>query len=103
LNLKQAGGMVPIRTTTDPSNPYTLIPFPDREAFFAAYKDRHHHTPDESIAKYFDMAKLRSDGATLTEIANTFGLTKERVRQIEAKFLRIMSASWQSEISSTID
>ena len=103
MNLRDARGKVPIRTTTDPSSPYTLIPFPDREAFFAAYKKDHLHTVDESIEKYFQMAKLRSDGATLAEIANTFGLTKERARQVEAKFVRVMSESWRSETSSTID
>ena len=94
--------MVPIRTT-DPTNPYILIPFPDREEFIAAYQEEHSQTSDESIDKYFQMAKLRSEGATLTEIANAFGLTKERARQVEAKFLRIMSAIWRSETSSTTD
>jgi DNA-directed RNA polymerase, sigma subunit (sigma70/sigma32) len=102
MNLKQAGGMVPIRTT-DPASPYALIPFPDREAFIATYKDQHQHTSDESIERYFQMAKLRSEGSTLTEIANTFGVTKERARQIEAKFLRVMTSRWRSETSSTID
>ena len=94
--------MVPIRTT-DPTSPYILIPFPDREEFIAAYQEEHSQTSDESIDKYFQMAKLRSDGATLTEVANAFGLTKERARQVEAKFVRVMSARWRSETASATD
>lgn len=94
--------MVPIRTT-DPTSPYILIPFPDREEFIAAYQEEHSQTSDESIDKYFQMAKLRSEGATLTEVANAFGLTKERARQVEAKFVRVMSARWRSETASATD
>ena len=94
--------MVPIRTT-DPTSPYILIPFPDREEFIAAYQEEHSQTSDESIDKYFQMAKLRSEGATLAEVANTFGLTKERARQVEAKFVRVMSARWRSETASATD
>jgi DNA-directed RNA polymerase sigma subunit (sigma70/sigma32) len=81
MNLKQGNGKVPI-ATGDPESPYKLIPFPDRETF-----DRWLHRAADK-EKYWKVLTKRASGASLSECGSEYGITKERVRQIEAKFLR---------------
>ena len=86
MNLKNCNGMVPIRTN-DIERPWRLVPFPAKEEFinmFAANK----RGPRIDIEKHWSVLTKRASGANLTETAKHFGITKERVRQMEAKFLR---------------
>ena len=85
-NLSLHGGMVPIRNTGN-VNVIILVDFPTKEVFQAIYKK--HHNPD-SIERHYAIVKMRSEGYTLKRCGDEFGITKERVRQVEAKFLRKM-------------
>lgn len=102
MNLRDAKGKVPI-STLDPTNPYTLVPLPDREGFFDLYRAYTSQTTDESIGRYYEIIMLRASGKTLAESGEPFQITKERVRQIEAKFLRLMNKDWRAKTSSTPD
>lgn len=85
MNLRQAEGKVPV-FTGGTLHPYKLVPFPSRGEFDSLYKNLGQASRD----KYWTVLKARADGAMLTEAGKPFGITKERVRQIEAKFLRLM-------------
>jgi hypothetical protein len=87
MNLRECNGRVPI-LTKDPSNPYTVVDFPKRGAFDALYANT---LRADSLDKNWNVLKSRSQGATLQEAGKPYALTKERVRQIEAKFLRLLS------------
>ena len=85
MNLKDAGGRVPLETG-DPDMPYRIVDFPSREEFDTLLR---RINPDNRD-KYWAILKKRADGATLSQAGQDYGLTKERVRQMEAKFLRLM-------------
>lgn len=42
-----------------------------------------------NVERHLLVLKLREEGMSLAEIAKQLGVTKERVRQIEAKALRL--------------
>ena len=70
------------------NNPYKLVDFPTKEVFFSLYKNR-----DDLKEKYWQMMRLRAEGHTLNEVGSRYGVTRERVRQIEARFLRLLASS----------
>jgi hypothetical protein len=86
INLKEGRGKVPIRNSTEhEATPYLLVDFPTREEFDVMYA-RH---KDQALKdKYWDILQHRSQGKTLEQSGKPFGITRERVRQIEAKFQR---------------
>jgi hypothetical protein len=84
MNLRQGNGQVPIHTGG--THPYKLVPFPSRGDFDALYTNLGQASRD----KYYAILKARAAGAMLNEAGKPFGITKERVRQIESKFLRLM-------------
>jgi len=86
MNLKNSGGMVPLRTD-DIERPWRVVPFPDKETFARLFS-HNKRGPSVDIERYWAVLTKRSAGATLTATAKEFGITKERVRQMEAKFLR---------------
>jgi DNA-directed RNA polymerase specialized sigma subunit len=86
MNLKNCNGRVPI--FVGGNHPYKLVDFPTKEVFFSLYKNR-----DDLKEKYWQMMRLRAEGHTLNEVGSQFGVTKERIRQIEAKFLRLLASS----------
>ena len=85
MNLGQAGGKVPIEVGGD--SPWLLIEWPSRDVFEALWGSR---TPRANIEKYWAMLVLRKDGAKLSEVGGKFSVSRERVRVIEARFLRLM-------------
>lgn len=86
MSLKSYGGKVPIKTN-DEEHPIKLIDFPSREVFESIY---HKRVKGENIGRYYNMMFARSKGATMPEIAKIHAISRERVRQIEIKFLRMM-------------
>jgi DNA-directed RNA polymerase sigma subunit (sigma70/sigma32) len=82
VNLSKCGGMVPVYVGGE--SPYKLVPFPTREQFDVMYKSNSVVLRD----KYWAILKKRAEGHTLQFIGNELVLTKQRIRAIEARFLR---------------
>jgi ssDNA-specific exonuclease RecJ len=85
-NLRLYGGRVPI-LTGDAAHPIQLVDFPTREVFASLYGKQ---VKGENIERYWQMLNARAKGATLVDAGRSQAITRERVRQIEAKFLRLM-------------
>lgn len=96
MTLKEGRGKVPIPMKG--SNPYKLVDFPSREVFNAMYNRQ---VSDDSKDKYWDILNARSRGATLVEAGKPYSITRERVRQIEAKFIRLVSGLMKKDTSGT--
>jgi hypothetical protein len=86
MNLKESNGMVPL-PTNDIERPWKLVPFPDRETFAKMFY-RGRRGPGVNLDRYWAVLTKRAAGANLTQTAKEFGMTKERVRQMEAMFLQ---------------
>jgi hypothetical protein len=99
MNLKEGRGLVPIYTG-DQIKPYTLVEFPARDKFDGMF---HKSVNLVTLDKYWNMLKYRTQGSTLADAGKAYGLSRERVRQIEAKFLRKMRFLHSLETSSNID
>ena len=84
MNLKLAQGRVPVRVG---SSTIKLVDFPSRGEFDKLYPN----LGDDSRDRYWQILKARIEGATMLEAGKPFGITKQRVKQIEAKFLNLMS------------
>lgn len=89
LTLKEGLGRVPV-ATGDPDHPIKLVPFPTRAEFDALLGTG---VKAENKGRQFEMLKARAAGATLPELAKKHGVTRERIRQIEERFLSLMQRS----------
>ena len=98
MNLKQGNGKVPIRNNTGDS-PYILVDFPTKEVFLSLYNSR---TTPEFGEKYWNILNHRIAGATLLECAKNNAVSRERVRQIEAKFMRLMGQRYWQDVDQSI-
>ena len=94
MNLRDGKGKVPVQTESE-TTPWFLVPFPTREEFNEMYKLS---TP-ETRERYWEMLVERSEGSSLADIGRRWGITRERARQIEAKFLRRVSRQWKESNS----
>jgi len=100
VSLKEGRGKVPIRNSTQhEATPYLLVDFPTREEFDALYSK---HKSQELKDRYWSILNLRAQGKTLVESGNPFGLTRERVRQIEARFQRIVAKKYTTQIEANL-
>lgn len=95
-NLRLYGGRVPISTGSE-EHPIKLVDFPTRELFNSLYGKQ---VKAENLDRYWQMLNDRAKGATLVDAARSQGLTRERMRQIEAKFLRLMRTHHQKKQTS---
>lgn len=86
MNLKLYGGRVPI-VTGDPDSPIKVVDFPSKEEFDSLWGKA---VRAENRDRYWDMLTTRAGGASLAEVAYRHSVSRERLRQIEAKFLRLM-------------
>jgi hypothetical protein len=95
VNLRLTGGKIPINTGND-RHPIMLVDLPDRGLFDSLFK----YLRPDGKDKYWDILTERLSGKTLTEVASSRGVTKERVRQIEARILRVLSTHYREVIAS---
>ena len=86
INLRLCGGKVPLRNTGN-VDVIILVDFPTKEVFSSLYRKGY---SQESIDKHYEVLKMRIGGHTLRECGKIHGVTPQRIRQIEAKFLRKM-------------
>jgi hypothetical protein len=87
MNLKDCNGKVPV--FVGGAAPYKVVDFPTRREFALMYKRSNFAMQD----KIWNILKMRSAGHIYRDVAERYGLTPERIRQIEAKFLRRVAAS----------
>lgn len=83
MNLRLHKGKVPIAS----ANSIEFVEFPSRESFNAMYGNR---VTVAHLARDWDILRDRASGLTLSEIKDKYAISRERARQIEAKFLRLM-------------
>ncbi len=95
MNPRLTGGKIPINTGND-RHPIMLVDLPDRGLFDSLFK----YLRPDGKDKYWDILNERLSGKTLTEVASSRGVTKERVRQIEARILRVLSTHYREVIAS---
>lgn len=98
-NLKTAGGRVPITNRGINTNtPYLLVDFPSREVFDLLYK----RVKPSQRDKYWDIINRRRAGASLVESGKPYALSREYVRQIEAKFCRLVGNRYWNEVTASL-
>lgn len=85
MNLRQGQGKVPIFAGGE--TPWLLVDWPTREAFDEMFK---RSSKRDSI---WWLLRARSEGTTLQELSQRFGISRERIRQYEARFQRKMRES----------
>jgi len=95
MNLRLSEGKVPIRGKGE--TPFLLIDFPSEEEFKKFYKG---HSSNAEM--YWDIVNRLSSGMTMVEAGQPYALTRERVRQIEAKFIRLLGQVYWEGIESNL-
>ena len=90
-------GRVPVRTG-DKNYPVVMFLFPSKKKFKSLYRKG---TNEDLLEKYWEILSRRIKGYTLVESGEQYGLTRERVRQIEAKFIRLFGDQMLSEQSGS--
>jgi hypothetical protein len=95
MNLRLSKGKVPIQGKGE--TPFLLVDFPTVEVFKKTYKG---HT--KNIDRYWDIVNRLSSGMTMEEAGKPYALTRERVRQIEAKFVRLYGEEYWKGIESNL-
>ena len=92
MNLRMCNGKVPVFVGGD--SPYKLVDFPTKEVFDELMRPSNQDLKD----KYWNVLRMRADGHSLTDVGKLYGLTRERIRQIEARFLKKVSISLMPEM-----
>ena len=87
---------MPIRNRGE--TPYLMVNFPDRKQFDQLYAKVYGDNKD----KYWNILTKRSQGASLEESGKLYALSRERVRQIEAKFIRLVGGAYWTEVDVNI-
>ena len=87
MNLRLGNGKVPIYT----EGGYVFIDFPSMDDFCQLYNN---YTKVELREKYWHIMSERAKGKTLKDCGSLYGLSKQRVREIEAKFMRLITQSY---------
>ena len=90
-------GRVPVKTD-NPEYPYVMFLFPSKKKFCSLYKAS---VRPETLDRYYEILSLRVKGLTLVESGKPYGITKQAVRQIEAKFIRLFGERMISEKSKS--
>lgn len=99
VNLRNCGGKVPVLFSTKHEARYVLLEFPTWEEFKQMYAK---HTSDELKGRYWNILRARVHGKTLAEAGKSYGVTRERVRQIEARFQRLVKEHYTTELEAIL-
>ena len=95
MNLRLSKGKVPIQGKGE--TPFLLVDFPTMEVFKNTFKGR-----AKNIEMYWDIVNRLSSGMTMEKAGKPYALTRERVRQIEAKFIGLYSQAYWSGLESDL-
>ena len=87
MNLRMHNGRVPL-PSNNPDSPIRLVDFPTKEVFNSLFGKR---VTAEHLERYYLIMQGRLSGLTLKQLAITNGISVERIRQLEAKFLRVLA------------
>lgn len=93
-NLRMYGGKVPLPGSLD--SPIKLVDFPSQQEFIELWGNR---ITAEAKLKYFEMLSARVAGKSMKEVALPYGISRERIRQIEAKFIRLLHKAQKTTLS----
>lgn len=74
---------------------WAWVPFPSQELYHSIHGAR-----AEKTDRDWQILRARAENRTLNEISQHFGVSRERVRQIEAKFARQLGRYLEQERSS---
>ncbi len=99
MNLRLCNGKIPIQTGME-RHPIMLVDPPSRELFDSLF---YRGIPAARLDTYWEILHARLKGSTLKDVAIQYKITRERVRQIEAKILRLLSNHLRSELASEIE
>ncbi len=99
MNLRLTNGKIPIETWIE-RHPIMLVDPPKRALFDSLFTKS---VPAARKDVYWKVLHARLEGKTLREVAMDLGITRERVRQMEAKMLRMLSTHYRSVLASEID
>lgn len=100
ISLRDAGGKVPIRNSTQhEATPYLLVDFPTRAEFDQLYAK---HKSQDLKNKYWSILCYRAEGWTLERVGKKWGITRERVRQIEARFQRLVGERYTTQLEANL-
>jgi DNA-directed RNA polymerase sigma subunit (sigma70/sigma32) len=95
MNFK-INGKVPIHSN-NPTMPIEMVDFPNAQTFQSLYGNT---IRQDSLDKYWDVLKARFNGATLETAGKPYSLTRERVRQIESRFIQLLT-KYHKSLSAT--
>lgn len=96
MNPRLTNGKIPINTG-DYLRPIMLVDPPARELFDSLFTKQ---MPANRKDIYWRVMHERLSGKTLSEVAADIGVTKERIRQMESKVIRMLSKHWISTTAS---
>ena len=99
MNLRQGKGKVPVLFSTQHEARYVLLDFPTWEEFQVLYLK---HRSDELRGKYWNVLRARVHGKTLADAGKGYGITRERVRQIEARFQRLVRDNYTTQLEANL-
>jgi hypothetical protein len=100
ISLKEGKGKVPIwNSTQHEATPYLMVDFPTRIEFDAMYSK---HKSQELKDRYWSILNSRVQGKTLADSGKPFGLTRERVRQIEARFQKLVGKKFSTQLEANL-
>ena len=99
MNIALTNGKIPIQTG-DERHPIMLVDPLDRRLFDSLF---YRGVPAARKDVYWRVLHARLDGKTMREVGETHGISRERVRQMEAKMLRMLSVHYQSVLALEID
>ena len=99
VNLKNCGGKVPVLFSTQHEARYVFLDFPTWEEFQDLYTK---HKSAELKGKYWNILRARVHGKTLEEAGRSYGISRERVRQIEARFQRLVRDNYTTQLEANL-